>query len=745
MKPESLIQLIASGNTAAVVEEWTRLIETPDIPLNELADLHTVLSELCRNGNAGLAEELAWTAIETISARCPPAETLTVAGPYLLAVGESDELRTQVVDLYRSCYADREGLDALITESGLSGGRPVRRALRTLDVCLGLEEGGFLAGRDSTGAARVDGIDRATWRFTIAGRKGTETLGALGLADRYRAASPAEFRVMRQFAPDELIGRLNSDPASVVIELCMERGKSIDTDVLEAILVPGLIEEEDWKRWWTRARTALKRCPNITLEGRSPYTITYVDKPVALEDELLAQFDNIRNPLKRFDLVEKYLRACKERREQPSEAALARCAERLAKRARRLTEAGSAEALLAWTVAYRVAAAGGHDGIPDGATTLIKASEDLAPLFQPIEREALLELACTWLVEARPDDWVERLLELLPRFTLPGCEWAVRRLVEAGVDAAGFEPVVQQILASAVAHFEALLWLWDGPSQAERIPLPPVITLLSRILRTLDECRRSERVPKETTRRLAGRAKSVLSARKYERFDECLAGLDAEMARALRNQIRRLDSLGQAVRSDLQSRLDRLFPPRESQAKVEPWRREDVLYVTREGLYRKQREIDHHVNVKMRENAKAIGHAAEHGDLSENAEYKFALEERDLLRARLAQMNAEVAAAQVITPEEVPVEHVGIGTRVVFKRVGDDEPYELSLVGPWEADAEKGRLNYRAPLAQTILGKRIGDTIECDHTGATGTYAIVALDNALASEPTDQNTQSAAP
>ena len=58
MKPESLIQLIASGNTASVEEEWTRLIETADIPLSELANLHKVLSELCRNGSSGLAEEL---------------------------------------------------------------------------------------------------------------------------------------------------------------------------------------------------------------------------------------------------------------------------------------------------------------------------------------------------------------------------------------------------------------------------------------------------------------------------------------------------------------------------------------------------------------------------------------------------------------------------------------------------------------------------------------------------------------
>lgn len=204
------------------------------------------------------------------------------------------------------------------------------------------------------------------------------------------------------------------------------------------------------------------------------------------------------------------------------------------------------------------------------------------------------------------------------------------------------------------------------------------------------------------------------------------------MASALRTQIRQLDNLGRAVREDLSNRLSRRFPPTEAAPTLQPWEQEDVVYVTEAGLVRKQEEIDHHVNVKMKENARAIGLAAEHGDLSENSEYKFALEERDLLRARLAQMNAEMAAARVLTPDHVPTDHVGIGSKVILKRATDDERYEMSLLGPWEADVASGVFNYRTPVAGKVLGKRIGDIVEFEHTGAVGTYEIVALQNALA-------------
>ena len=156
-----------------------------------------------------------------------------------------------------------------------------------------------------------------------------------------------------------------------------------------------------------------------------------------------------------------------------------------------------------------------------------------------------------------------------------------------------------------------------------------------------------------------------------------------------------------------------------------------MLYVTQTGLAKKQAEIEHHVNVKMAENARAIGRAAERGDLSENSEYKFALEERDLLRARLAQMNAEVARAQVLNPEEVPTDQIGVGTRVVFRRLADGERYEMTFAGPWEASAEKGWFNYQAPLSQSLMGKRAGEVVDFDHSGVVGPHAIESVHNAL--------------
>lgn len=734
MKPDSLVQLIGSGNTSTVEEEWMRLLEASDAQPAVLAGYDVVLRTLCDLGNKEKAAALAWAAIETLSQRWEPAETLVVAGPLLLAIGESEELRTQVVELYRQAYADREGLEALLADAGLAGGRPVRRALRTLDVCLGVSEGGYLAARHDGGAVRIESIDRSDWTFQITTPDGPERLGAVDLADNYRPARDDEFAVLAQFASDGLRRRLWDDPIPIVIDLCRHHGDKLESDALEAVLVPALLTDGEWKKWSTKLRAEVRRCPQLSLNGRSPFTLRYTAQPASPEEACLAEFGRLRDPTARFQLVEGYLAECKALGRTADPDVLRRCHSVFAEHADRLIAGGSPHGGLWAVIALRIAR---DAGIEDGEERVLKVFRtvpDVGAVLAQIHDDALHELAGECLIRARPEEWADRLMDLLPSFPMSACDRTVERLLQAGKKPADFEPIVQQILASPVPSFEALLWLWNGPARESELPMPGAVALMSRILGGLDEARRSETIDKGLVKNVNGRARAVLAARRYERFDRCLDQMDPGVAATFRTQLRRMDSLGRVVRDDLLIRLAKRFPPVQTTPDVMPWAREDILYATHAGLAKKQNEIEHHVNVKMKQNAIAIGRAAEHGDLSENSEYKFALEERDLLRARLGQMNAEVAAARVISAAEVPTDHVGIGTRVTFRRVTDGETYEVAFVGPWEADGSKGWINYKAPLAQSVLGKRVGDRVDFEHSNASGTYEIVELGNALTEE-----------
>jgi transcription elongation factor GreA len=737
MDLEALIQLVGSGNVSTIEEEWMNMLEAEDLSAERLSKYSPLLTELQSKDKTSEAEALAWSAVEALTEQDRQAEALTVACQYLLALSKSTELREQVADLYRQMYADHEGLESLLEQAGVAGGRPVRRALRTMEVCLALSEGSYLAERHDGGAARVDAIDKDDWTFTLTTPNGKAKLKAVLLADRFEGSDDRDFQVMQHFDREGLVKLLDDDPVFVIRQICQRREGAINSEDLEARLVPSILDDADWKRWWTKARAALKKSPYFKLSGRSPFTITLLDASHSWEDEMLASFSSMYDPLDRLRRVEQYLSNCKSIRRKPSAQALAKCYRQLAEQARKSERRKEAEALLHWLVVRRV---GEMAGVEDAAAVLLSflsSRDELTTSFKAVTDSALLVLACDSLRQARPEDWKAILADLLPVLPLAGCDKAAGMLIEAGFDQQAFESIIQKIMGGPVEHNEALLWLWDGPSNGGTIPVPSLLTILGRVLSALEEIRREGRVNNEAARRISQRSRALLSARGYERFEQCLESMERGVAMALRTQISRLDNLGRSVPHELNKRINERFPPTRVEPTIQSWEREDVLYTTPVGITRKQREIDEHVNVKMKQNAIAIGKAAAHGDLSENSEYKFALEERDLLQARLAQMNAEMAIARVISENDIPTDHVGIGTHVVMKHLDDDSRYELTIVGPWEADVEKGLINYQTPLARSMLGRRIGDIVEFDYRAAKGRYEVVELSAHPAQSPSE--------
>jgi transcription elongation GreA/GreB family factor len=110
--------------------------------------------------------------------------------------------------------------------------------------------------------------------------------------------------------------------------------------------------------------------------------------------------------------------------------------------------------------------------------------------------------------------------------------------------------------------------------------------------------------------------------------------------------------------------------------------------------------------------ARAISEAASHGDLSENAEYKAALERRDLLIDGIRRGLKQMERLRPYPSRDLLLSVCSPGTRVRLEPFDGSPALELSLVGPLEASPEEGRVNYLAPLGAALLGCAPGDEIE---------------------------------
>jgi transcription elongation factor GreA len=145
--------------------------------------------------------------------------------------------------------------------------------------------------------------------------------------------------------------------------------------------------------------------------------------------------------------------------------------------------------------------------------------------------------------------------------------------------------------------------------------------------------------------------------------------------------------------------------------------------MTRAGFERLREELERLKRVDRHAITKAIAEARAHGDLSENAEYHAAREKQSFIEGRISELESKVGHAEVIDPP------VG-GERVTFAstvRLEDESGKEVRywIVGSDEANPSRGLISILSPLARTLIGKRVGDSVKAELPGGARTFEIL--------------------
>ncbi len=125
---------------------------------------------------------------------------------------------------------------------------------------------------------------------------------------------------------------------------------------------------------------------------------------------------------------------------------------------------------------------------------------------------------------------------------------------------------------------------------------------------------------------------------------------------------------------------------------------------------------------------KKVGKAAEHGDLSENAEYEAAIEESGFLAGRLEELRSALVGVNIVDPRSTDPDLVSIGKSVTIRDTKTESRETYHLVGMGVTDTNGGEVSYSAPLGAALIGARKGDTVVAKLPGATRELEIVQID-----------------
>lgn len=137
-----------------------------------------------------------------------------------------------------------------------------------------------------------------------------------------------------------------------------------------------------------------------------------------------------------------------------------------------------------------------------------------------------------------------------------------------------------------------------------------------------------------------------------------------------------------------------------------------MAYMSQEGYDKMVAELRQMETVDRPAASEAIAEARDKGDLSENSEYDAAKEAQAMLEMKINKLKAALASAKIIDPKKLSTDTVQILSTVEMENVKNKARMKYTIVSESEANLREGKISSQTPVAQGLLGHKVGDVVD---------------------------------
>ena len=152
-----------------------------------------------------------------------------------------------------------------------------------------------------------------------------------------------------------------------------------------------------------------------------------------------------------------------------------------------------------------------------------------------------------------------------------------------------------------------------------------------------------------------------------------------------------------------------------------------MAYMSEEGYQQLVKELRYLEAVERPKIKEAIAEARDKGDLSENAEYDAAKEAQGILEAKINKLKSDISDAKIIDTSKLKNDTIQILSKVELKNVKNKMKMEYTIVPEQEANLKLGKISVNTPIAQGLIGKKVGDVVEIQIPKGTITLAVLTI------------------
>lgn len=600
---------------------------------------------------------------------------------------------------------------------GLSQRQNFQGALSSLELLTHIKQGHFVYHSGGWGVGEIMEVSPIRQQATIEFEK---VLGQkyITFTNAFNVLEPMDenhFLVRRFAFADQLESEAIEDPVKVIKDLLNDLGPKSAGEIKEA-LYEAVIPADQWNRWWQNARAKLKKDPFIEAPASLRDAFRLRSSAITTEEHLKKAKAHQSDPVTTLRSVYNMMRDLTEGEEgEVIKLSLLKSMQELLEK--ELTEAQKLEAALLLEAAFNTTAS-------VSSSEIIEKSDknELVEMIGALDIIALKKRACIAVKNSR-SDWPDLFLTLLVSTQQGMLRDYLLKELNQGETRKILEDKLLEVLESPTQYPELVVWYFQKVVAKKGSDLPfsdkegqcrffeAFLILFSYLEQELN------------AKELIKRMYLLLSGNRYAVVREVIEGTSIEFIKEFLLLVAKCQTLTDHDLKILRS-LSEVIHPSLARKKLRKESHLDghILWATEKGLHKIQEQAQHIATIEMVLTAREIEAARELGDLRENSEYKFALEKRSRQQTELKRISDQIKRSRVITELDVSREEVDIGS-IVDLEDQNGKLYTYTILGPLEADPDKGILSFQSKLAQTMLGLREGETFSF----RTEEYKIVAL------------------
>jgi len=482
---------------------------------------------------------------------------------------------------------------------------------------------------------------------------------------------------------------VEQSPADAIVEVLESLGEPSGVAAIKAAL-DGLVPTSRWTSWWAKAR----KHPRILSSGtgsRLRYTVSHSAEGV--DEALLGE-------LRAAPLAEKPA-AARRLADRGGDAAQAAAAVLI----QSLAEIEASDPGLAWYTSGVLSGLPGGAEVADSCRRRLLADADPLALLSGVGDRGARADALEALADSNPEIWPETWADWFLHEDNSHLLDTIAGRLESSGNSDLVDGALEAIFRNHSAHPAQFIWACEAMTE-ENCPE----TVRARMTPSL-----LEKLPDTLTRQefsaFRGRAKALLDGGRVA-IRLLVESANSQQATRFSQRISRVDAVEpQRARLIEQAAAQRQDAPA---THVEP-----VLAASRAAIDGKREELRTLLEVEIPKTLKGIHAAAAEGDLRENFEYHMLRDRQELQSARAAKLQEDLAVVRILEPGAADTTTANLGTLIHIEAKSGEPLEPVTILGVWDADLERRIYANGSDLAQRLLGRAVGDTVEVEEGPAT--------------------------